>query len=134
MTVDTVPSFTAHAHVMVLDSRNAGAARLVERIWALTGETKMTAVTLALLERMERSERTPGRSRPADDLDAIARHCAGLPLLDPRSTDGIVGDGANGLPRSGLRRFGKGRHPAALNLGDCFSDALGRAVDEPLRG
>jgi ribonuclease VapC len=30
------------------------------------------------------------------------------------------------------RRFGKGRHAAALNLGDCFSYALATALDEPL--
>lgn len=32
----------------------------------------------------------------------------------------------------GWRRFGKGRHPAALNLGDCFSYGLARALDAPL--
>jgi ribonuclease VapC len=36
------------------------------------------------------------------------------------------------LAREGFRRFGKGRHPAGLNLGDCFSYALARALDEPL--
>ena len=36
------------------------------------------------------------------------------------------------LSREGIRRFGKGRHPAGLNLGDCFSYALARALDEPL--
>ncbi|WP_373508255.1 type II toxin-antitoxin system VapC family toxin [Thiocapsa sp.] len=36
------------------------------------------------------------------------------------------------LAREGFRRFGKGRHPAGLNLGDCFSYALVRALDEPL--
>lgn len=36
------------------------------------------------------------------------------------------------LAREGFRRFGKGRHPAALNLGDCFSYALALALDEPL--
>ncbi len=30
------------------------------------------------------------------------------------------------------RRFGKGRHPAALNFGDCFSYALATARGEPL--
>ena len=30
------------------------------------------------------------------------------------------------------RRFGKGRHPAALNLGDCFTYTLARAVDEAM--
>jgi ribonuclease VapC len=32
----------------------------------------------------------------------------------------------------GWRRFGKGRHPAALNLGDCFSYGLARVLDVPL--
>lgn len=30
------------------------------------------------------------------------------------------------------RRFGKGRHPAGLNLGDCFAYALARYRGEPL--
>jgi ribonuclease VapC len=30
------------------------------------------------------------------------------------------------------RRFGKGRHPARLNLGDCFAYALAIGLDEPL--
>jgi len=29
-------------------------------------------------------------------------------------------------------RFGKGRHPAALNLGDCHAYAVARLADEPL--
>ena len=31
-----------------------------------------------------------------------------------------------------FRRFGKGRHPAGLNFGDCFSYALAQATGEPL--
>lgn len=30
------------------------------------------------------------------------------------------------------RRFGKGRHPAALNFGDCFAYALAKQSDLPL--
>lgn len=30
------------------------------------------------------------------------------------------------------RTYGKGRHPAGLNLGDCFSYALSRSTGEPL--
>lgn len=30
------------------------------------------------------------------------------------------------------RRFGRGRHPAGLNLGDCFAYALAQAADAPL--
>src|SRR5438046_1886352 len=29
-------------------------------------------------------------------------------------------------------RFGRGRHPAALNMGDCFAYACARALDLPL--
>jgi len=36
------------------------------------------------------------------------------------------------LAREGWRRFGKGRHPAGLNLGDCFAYALAKERDEPL--
>jgi ribonuclease VapC len=31
-----------------------------------------------------------------------------------------------------FRRYGKGRHPAGLNLGDVFAYALARATGEPL--
>jgi len=34
--------------------------------------------------------------------------------------------------RSAWRRYGKGRHPAALNFGDCFAYALARSTAEPL--
>ncbi|HWH14820.1 MAG TPA: type II toxin-antitoxin system VapC family toxin [Miltoncostaeaceae bacterium] len=30
------------------------------------------------------------------------------------------------------RRFGKGRHPAGLNLGDCMSYATARVAERPL--
>ncbi len=36
------------------------------------------------------------------------------------------------LARRAFRRFGKGRHPAALNFGNCFSYALAQATGEAL--
>jgi ribonuclease VapC len=36
------------------------------------------------------------------------------------------------VAREAWRRFGKGRHPAGLNFGDCFSYALARTTGEPL--
>src|SRR5438477_1846223 len=36
------------------------------------------------------------------------------------------------LARSAWRKYGKGRHPAALNFGDCFSYALAKATGEPV--
>ena len=34
--------------------------------------------------------------------------------------------------RRAFSRFGKGRHPAGLNFGDCFSYALARVLGAPL--
>jgi ribonuclease VapC len=62
---------------------------------------------------------------------------AGEPLLD-RLLRGIgaevvpVGDEQVTLARDAALRFGRGRHPAALNFGDCFSYALAVARGEPL--
>ena len=36
------------------------------------------------------------------------------------------------VARGAWRRFGKGRHAAALNFGDCFSYALAKVTGEPL--
>jgi ribonuclease VapC len=36
------------------------------------------------------------------------------------------------IAREAFRDFGKGRHAAALNFGDCFAYALARALGEPL--
>ena len=36
------------------------------------------------------------------------------------------------LARDAFSRFGKGRHPAALNFGDCFAYALASSLAEPL--
>jgi ribonuclease VapC len=36
------------------------------------------------------------------------------------------------VARRAFSRFGKGRHPAGLNYGDCFSYALATVLGEPL--
>lgn len=36
------------------------------------------------------------------------------------------------LAVAAFRQYGKGRHPAALNFGDCFSYALAKDTGEPL--
>ena len=62
---------------------------------------------------------------------------AGDPQLD-RLLRGIgaevvpVGEEQVALARDAALRFGRGRHPAALNFGDCFSYALAVARGEPL--
>lgn len=62
---------------------------------------------------------------------------AGDPPLD-RLLRGIgaeivpVGEEQVALARDGALRFGRGRHPAGLNFGDCFSYALSVERGEPL--
>ena len=36
------------------------------------------------------------------------------------------------IARQAFRQYGKGRHPAGLNFGDCFSYALAKATGFPL--
>ena len=36
------------------------------------------------------------------------------------------------VARSAWRKYGKGRHPAGLNFGDCFAYALAKVAGEPL--
>jgi ribonuclease VapC len=58
------------------------------------------------------------------DLDLfIAKAQVSLVPVDEEQAD---------LARRAFRQYGKGRHPASLNFGDCFSYALARALDEPL--
>lgn len=72
-------------------------------------------------------------------LVVAGRHDQGntLGVLDRfLETSGIVccpvDDSQARLAREAFLRFGKGRHPAGLNFGDCFSYALARAHDAPL--
>jgi ribonuclease VapC len=46
----------------------------------------------------------------------------------------IVSFDANQADRARMayRKYGKGRHPAALNLGDCFTHALATVSGEPV--
>lgn len=52
-------------------------------------------------------------------------HRAGVDVI-------AVDEEQSSLARSAWRRYGKGRHPAGLNLGDLFSYALAANTDEDL--
>lgn len=83
---------------MALNIRNPEAERLADALAKLTGETKTQAVTLALRDRLARLRREKTRRRLADELEEIARHCAGLPVRDSRLPDEILGYDNEGLP------------------------------------
>lgn len=84
---------------MALNIRSAEAERLAAELAKQTGETKTEAVTQALRERLARVRRARARRRLADELEAIAEHCANLPVLDARPPDAILGYDEHGLPR-----------------------------------
>lgn len=83
---------------MALSVENEEAARLARELARLTGESLTEVVVVSLRERLERKR----AEQPQEDLFAavmaIARDCAALPLLDPRSPDEILYD-EQGLPR-----------------------------------
>ena len=84
---------------MALNLRNAETERLAAELARQTGETKTEAVTKALRERLQRVRRERSSKRLVDELEEIAVRCSQLPVLDPRSSDEILGYDEHGLPR-----------------------------------
>ena len=60
-------------------------------------------------------------SRRFDDFFRAARIT--VEAVTPRQAE---------IARQAYRDFGKGRHKAGLNFGDCFAYALAKELDEPL--
>jgi antitoxin VapB len=84
---------------VALNIRNPEAERLATELARRTGETKTEAVTKALRERLARIRRERSKRRRADELEAIAEHCANLPVLDARTPEEILEYDDRGLPR-----------------------------------
>ncbi|MET3663804.1 type II toxin-antitoxin system VapC family toxin [Caulobacter sp. 1776] len=61
----------------------------------------------------------PSRGAMDEWLEAYRIRIARDPVIDAAALDAYL-------------RFGKGRHPAKLNLADCFAYALAKALDAPL--
>ncbi len=85
---------------MALSLKDKETDRLARAVAALTGETLTDAIRVSLAERLERERLRQGRTaRLADQLERLARKCAALPDLDPRSPDEIAGYDENGMWR-----------------------------------
>jgi antitoxin VapB len=85
---------------MPLSIKDPDADRLARALAQRTGETLTEAVINALRERLERELRKQESiENLIDDVMEIGRHCAALPLLDPRGPGEILGYDKNGLPR-----------------------------------
>lgn len=106
---------------------------------------------VAILRREPEAASLPGSHRRGGRLPAFIRQlarnqhgacrargrCVGRADLDAlvaRAGVQVVAQGAalTEVARQAFRRYGKGRHPAGLNLGDCASYALARTRGVPL--
>lgn len=84
---------------MALNIRNSEAEKLAAELAKQTGESKTDAVIKALRDRLSRVRRERSKRRLADELEDIAKHCAGLSVGDNRSAEEILGYDEHGLPR-----------------------------------
>ncbi len=82
---------------MPLSIKDPEADRLAREVARLTGETLTGAIVQSLRERLQRVRRPRG-PKLAEELLAIGRRCAALPIKDKRSLDEILGYDENGLP------------------------------------
>jgi len=85
------------------------------------GAPRISAVTLFETRLVLSSRGGAAKLRELDDWLRVARVV----------TVAFDGDQST-LAFDAYRRFGKGNHPAGLNLGDCASYALARSLDAPL--
>jgi ribonuclease VapC len=113
---------------MIVDSsaivailRNEPDAASMSAILQQESVCRMSAVTYAEAGIVTDGNRNPILSRRFDDLlrDVGIR-------VEP-----VTAEQAK-LARQAYRDFGKGRHKAGLNFGDCFAYALAKEMDEPL--
>ena len=113
---------------MVVDSSALIAVLLVEptaiRITRLLEASELCLLSAANL--VEASIVIEGRKRDAaaHDLDLLIFR-SGIEIVP-------VDEDQAQIARQAWRRFGKSRHAAALNFGDCFAYALAKSRDLPL--
>lgn len=113
---------------MVVDTSALVAILRREPDWArfLDAMTGTAPLRMSAASWVELSLVVQGQLRPEAlaEVDTLRRRL-GLEL--------VAFDAAQAeLARDALQRFGRGRHPARLNLGDSFAYALAKHLDAPL--
>src|SRR5690348_8407059 len=99
----------------------AGSNELKRHLATVPGPHAMSPVNY--LEAAIRVDKlpVPGKARELDNLI----HTAGIQIVATTTEQAH-------LARQAYQSFGKGNHPARLNMGDCFAYALAKARREPL--
>jgi ribonuclease VapC len=111
-----VDSSALLAVILQEDERPIFEDLILRRTDAVISVASVLEVTMTLLGR--RRDADAARLEETLSILAINTHAVDL-------QQGI-------LARQAFVRFGRGRHPAALNFGDCFAYALAKTRDEPL--
>ena len=88
---------------------------------AATAEPRLSAAMLVEAGIVITARKGDGGGR---DLDLL--------ILNARMRIEPVDSIQAALAREGFRHFGKGRHPAGLNFGDCFTYALAKTTGFPV--
>src|SRR5438034_1295824 len=110
---------------MALNIKDPETERLAAEVAALAAETKTGAIRVALLERKQRLTAQADRRGRSGRLRRFLIDEAGLAVVPFAAEDWQVAVDA-------YLRYGKGRHPAALNFGDCLTYAICRQAGQPL--
>lgn len=91
------------------------------QVLSATGRIGISAVNKAELSMVVQSRL--GATGVARTLDLLAMYGITVIPVDEAFAD---------LATEAFARFGKGRHPAGLNFGDCFAYALAKTSNAPL--
>lgn len=115
MTADAVAVDTSALIAILMEEPEAVALRA-----ALDAAT---ALHMSAASKAEAGIVATQRGMLGDLLDLVAAYGISIEPVDDKHA---------GLAIEAFRRFGKGRHPARLNLGDCYAYALARDRNLPL--
>ena len=84
---------------MALSIKHPQADKLARELADITGASMTQAVITALEEQLKREKgKFRSQNQLEDDLMAISKRCAALPVQDDRSCDEILGYDDHGLP------------------------------------
>ncbi len=83
---------------MALSIKDPETEKLARTLAERTGETITVATRRAIEDRLRRVGADAAKAALIEDMEAIRRRLAALPVLDPRSMDDILGYDENGLP------------------------------------
>ena len=81
---------------MALNIKDPETDELVRRLAEMTGEKITEVVKISVKERLDREQQARGKAS-LEEIMAIAREIASLPVVDPRSPEEMLYD-EHGLP------------------------------------